>query len=222
MPFGPRGLYRYVPRLTWQARPQVARVLARAPAGGRVVDLGAGGRKISPATICVDFVPDSGTNVVGDVQRLPFRSASIDLIYATGLFEHVADERLVIREIRRVLKPGGIVHVEVPFLEQYHEDPIDCRRLTAPGLELEMNREGFRTLATGAHIGPTVTVLNLVARWISMWFEGRNVVSRALSFGCFVTLSVLFWPFKFLDEVLIRRESAHRMAMGVFFTGTRE
>jgi len=222
MPFGPRGLYRYIPRLTWQARAQVARVLERAPAGGRVVDLGAGGRKISPETICVDFIPDSGTNVVGDVQRLSFRSASIDLIYATGLFEHVADERLVIREIQRVLKPGGVVHVEVPFLEQYHEDPIDCRRLTAPGLELEMNREGFRTLATGAHIGPTVTLLNMVARWCSLWFEGRSVPAKALSFACFVGLSTLLWPLKFLDEILIRKENAHRLAMGVYYTGTRE
>lgn len=221
MPFGPRGLYRYIPRLTWQARAQVARVLQRAPAGGRIVDLGAGGRKISPETICVDFLPDAGTNVVGDVQRLPFQSGSIDLVYATGLFEHVADERLVIQEIRRVLRVGGVVHVEVPFLEQYHEDPIDCRRLTAPGLEMEMDREGFATLESGAHIGPTVTMLNMVARWISMWFEGRNVVSKALSFACFTLLSFLFWPFKFLDAILIRKDGAHRMAMGVYYTGEK-
>src|SRR6185295_19406749 len=114
-------------------------------------------------------VPGPGTDVVGDVQRLPFRDASIDLVYATGLFEHVADERAVIAEIARVLKRGGRVHVEVPFLEQYHEDPIDCRRMTAPGLELEMRSFGFETEASGAHIGPTVTLLNTTARWWALW-----------------------------------------------------
>jgi SAM-dependent methyltransferase len=222
MPFGPRGLYRWIPRLTWQARAEVERVLARAPAGARIVDLGAGGRRISPETICLDFVPDAGTDVVGNVEVLPFRDASVDLVYATGLFEHVADERALIDEIRRVLKPGAVVHVEVPFLEQYHEDPIDCRRFTAPGLELLMRRSGFRTLASGAHIGPTVAMLNLVARWCALWLEGRGVVPRALSFGCFVALSTVFWPFKFLDAILIRREGAHRLAMGVFYTGARE
>jgi SAM-dependent methyltransferase len=221
MPFGPRGLYRFVPRLTWQARRQVEAVLARAPAGARVVDLGAGGRKISPETICVDFVPDASTNVVADVERLPFRDGSLDLVYATGLFEHVADERALIREIARVLRPGGIVHVEVPFLEQYHEDPIDCRRLTVPGLELSMQREGFHTLARGAHIGPTVTMLNAVARWCALWFDGRSVVARGLSFAVFTGLSALFWPLKFLDGILIEKENAHHLAMGVYYTGTK-
>src|SRR5258705_406500 len=89
-----------------------------------IADLGAGGRRITPATICLDFAAGKGTDVVGDVQRLPFRDASLDLVFATGLLEHVEDERLVISEIARVLRTGGLVHVEIPFLEQYHEDPI--------------------------------------------------------------------------------------------------
>jgi hypothetical protein len=113
------------------------------------------------------------------------------------------------------------VHVEVPFLEQYHEDPIDCRRLTVPGLELSMQREGFHTLARGAHIGPTVTMLNAVARWCALWFDGRSVVARGLSFAVFTGLSALFWPLKFLDGILIEKENAHHLAMGVYYTGTK-
>src|SRR5262249_41146333 len=152
---------------------------------------------------------------------LPFRDASIDLVFATGLLEHVADERAVVAEIARVVKRGGIVHVEVPFLEQYHEDPIDCRRLTAPGLALLMERAGFEARASGAHIGPTVTLLNARARWWALWFEGESRVSKALSFACFAVLSTLFWPFKFLDRFLIKRKGAHGLAMGVYFTGAR-
>lgn len=221
MPFGPRGLYRLIPHLTWQAREQVSRVLRLAPEGARIVDLGAGGRRISPGTIAVDFVPDPNTNVVGDVQRLPFADGTVDLVYATGLLEHVADERAVVAEIRRILKPGGLAHLEVPFLEQYHEDPIDVRRLTAPGLERALQSAGFETVASGAHIGPTVTLLNTVARWWALWFEGESRVARGASFGCFALLSVVFWPFKFLDAVLIRKAGAHRLALGVYCTGRK-
>src|SRR5258705_9777952 len=124
MPYGPRGIYRLIPSLTWQCDEQVSRVLSRVGAGARIADLGAGGRRITPATICLDFAAGQGTDGVGDVQRLPFRDASLDLVFATGLLEHVEDERLVLSEIARVLRTGGLVHVEIPFLEQYHEDPI--------------------------------------------------------------------------------------------------
>jgi SAM-dependent methyltransferase len=221
MPFGPQGIYRRIPTLTWQCDEQVSRVLARAAADARIVDLGAGGRRISPRTVCLDFVRGPGTDVVGDVQRLPFQDASLDLVYATGLLEHVADERAVIAEIARVLKRGGLVHVEVPFLEQYHEDPIDCRRLTAPGLERAMRAAGFETLTKGAHIGPTVTLLNAIARWWALWFEGESRLAKAASFGVFALLSTLLWPFKFLDGLLIRKKGAHTLAMGVYYTGLR-
>lgn len=221
MPFGPRGIYRLVPRLTWQAEEQVSRVLARVEPTARIVDLGAGGRRISPATIAVDFVADPNTDVVGDVQRLPFATGSIDLVYATGLLEHVEDERAVVAEIARILKPGGIAHLEVPFLEQYHEDPIDCRRLTVDGLERLLRRADLETVASGAHIGPTVTMLNTVARWCGLWLEGDSRVLRAASFGLFAGLSTLFWPFKFLDAVLIKKRGAHRLALGVYCTARK-
>lgn len=221
MPFGPRGIYRLIPRLTWQSDERVSRVLALAPAGARVVDLGAGGRRITPGTIAIDFVADGNTNVVGDVQRLPLADASVDLVYATGLLEHVVDERAVLAEIRRILRPGGLAHVEVPFLEQYHEDPIDVRRLTAPGLELALRTAGFDPVASGAHIGPTVTLLNTVARWWALWFEGENRVAKTASFGCFALLSLVFWPLKFLDAVLIKKPGAHRLALGVYATARK-
>jgi SAM-dependent methyltransferase len=221
MPYGPRGIYRLIPSLTWQCDEQVASALARVGAGARIVDLGAGGRRISTDTVALDFVAGPDTDVVGDVQRLPFQDGSVDLVFATGLFEHVEDERAVIAEIRRVLKPGGLVHVEIPFLEAYHEDPIDVRRLTADGLDRAMRRAGFRTLRRGGHIGPTVALVSLAARWSALWFEGEGRVSKALSFACFTGASVVLWPFKFLDGVLAKKKGAHGLSMGVYFTGEK-
>jgi SAM-dependent methyltransferase len=221
MPYGPRGIYRLIPNLTWQCDEQVASALARADARARIVDLGAGGRRISPSTVAVDFVAGPDTDVVGDVQHLPFRDGSIDLVFATGLFEHVEDERAVISEIRRILRTGGLVHVEIPFLEAYHEDPIDVRRLTADGLDRAMRRAGFRTLRRGGHIGPTVALVSLAARWSALWFEGEGRIAKALSFATFTAASFVLWPFKFLDGLLRRKKGAHGLSMGVYFTGEK-
>lgn len=225
MPYGPRGIYRLIPSLTWQCDEQVSRVLERVREriGDRlrIVDLGAGGRRITEGTIALDFVRGPGTDVVGDVQRLPFADGAIDLVFATGLLEHVEDDRALLAEIHRVLRPGGLAHVEIPFLEQYHEDPIDCRRMTVDGLDRAMHRAGFKTLKRGAHIGPTVALLNTAARWSALWFEGESRLAKALSFACFAALSVVFWPLRFLDGFLIRKPGAQALAMGVYFTGEK-
>lgn len=45
--------------------------------------------------------------VVADAERLPFADASFDVVYSYGVLHHSPDTRAAIREVHRVLKPGG-------------------------------------------------------------------------------------------------------------------
>jgi SAM-dependent methyltransferase len=57
-------------------------------------------------------------NVVkGDITQLPFPDGQADLVLATDVIEHLADDRPAIREIVRVLKPGGVVLIAVPAFQ---------------------------------------------------------------------------------------------------------
>ena len=47
-------------------------------------------------------------------ERLPFADSSVDLITALDVLEHIEDDRATLREIRRVLRPGGILLATVP------------------------------------------------------------------------------------------------------------
>jgi SAM-dependent methyltransferase len=221
LPWNEQSYLRYFPPLTWQSDPQVASVLRLVPPGARVIDLGAGGRRISPNTICVDFIPLLGTNLIADVQRLPVRDSVADLVVATGLIEHVEDDRAVLQEISRILRPGGYTHIELPFLQQYHDDPIDCRRFTVHGLERELRRAGLEPVHSGSHIGPTVTMITLATYYASLWFEGRSRVAKVVSTGVFLAVSMVLWPLKYLDSLLVRKRSAHRLAFGVFCTARK-
>jgi hypothetical protein len=71
------------------------------------------------------------------------------------------------------------------------------------------------------HIGPSVTVLTLLAYWLAMFFEGPTKVHKLASNGVFLAASVVFWPFKYLDYWLIRKPSAHRLAFGVYCTARK-
>jgi SAM-dependent methyltransferase len=61
-----------------------------------------------------------------DITRIPYPAESFDAIYCSHVLEHVPDDRLALREFRRVLKPGGWAILLVPvFVERTIEDP-DC------------------------------------------------------------------------------------------------
>ena len=74
-----------------------------------------------------------------DVQRLPFPDARFDLVFASHVLEYPADDRLAIREIRRVLRPGGAAILPVPLMrkatrELAARDPV-TRVMREPGLD---------------------------------------------------------------------------------------
>ncbi|MBI2168372.1 MAG: methyltransferase domain-containing protein [Actinobacteria bacterium] len=75
----------------------------------------------------------SATAVRGDGLSLPFPDATFDRIVASEVLEHISDDEAAMRELARVLKPGGAIAVTVPrfFPElvcwaldsNYHETP---------------------------------------------------------------------------------------------------
>lgn len=52
--------------------------------------------------------------LVADVNSLPFEDGRFDAVFANGLIEHLPDPRVGLAELRRVLKPDGIIGVRSP------------------------------------------------------------------------------------------------------------
>ncbi len=74
-------------------------------------------------------------DVFGDGNRLPFAAASVDTVLSTEVLEHLPEPRAAVREMARVLKPGGRLLLTVPFLQPLHELPSDYYRYTPSALE---------------------------------------------------------------------------------------
>lgn len=85
---------------------------------------------------CLDLYLNSGLSVVGDIQKLPLKSESVDGIICNSVLEHVFEPQIAVREIYRILKPGGCGFFHVPFLCPYHgsSEGKDCYRFTKDGL----------------------------------------------------------------------------------------
>jgi 2-polyprenyl-3-methyl-5-hydroxy-6-metoxy-1,4-benzoquinol methylase len=64
-----------------------------------------------------DFATASGGRIlweIGDIQRLPHASATFDTVVSCETIEHCPDPRLALRELARVLKPGGRLLLTTP------------------------------------------------------------------------------------------------------------
>lgn len=82
---------------------------ARRLAPGRVVGLDADPGIVE--TAAAEQRADGLEFVVGDAAALDFPDASFDIVHAHQVLQHLADPIGVLREMRRVAKPGGIVAV---------------------------------------------------------------------------------------------------------------
>ena len=83
--------------------------------------------------LTLDLINRPGTDVIGDAQTLPFQSNSFDCLLASEVLEHLANPQSFVDEARRVLRPGGLVVLTVPFMFHNHADPHDYLRLTREG-----------------------------------------------------------------------------------------
>lgn len=98
-------------------------LLRHLPPRGRVLDLGArAGSFQSPRSdlivVRLDLDPPpsrgDGLYVAGDAARMPFASASFDAVVSNHSLEHFVELESAIREIGRVLRPGGALYIAVP------------------------------------------------------------------------------------------------------------
>ncbi len=81
-----------------------------------VVELGCGPARRHPDAMTVDALDFEGVDVVGDVFEVlaAMPDASVDEVHSYHFLEHVEPLGRIVRELARVLKPGGLLHTVVP------------------------------------------------------------------------------------------------------------
>jgi ubiquinone/menaquinone biosynthesis C-methylase UbiE len=127
-------------RRTWafnteRRREWVAAQAAAMPAGSRVLDVGAGiGQYRALFSHCDYRAHDFGLEpaTVGqytsldyqsDITAIPVPDASFDAVLCTEVLEHVAEPIAAIKEMARVLRPGGSLLISAPLGSHLHQEP---------------------------------------------------------------------------------------------------
>ncbi len=107
----------------------------------------------SGQVVNIDIQDGDTVDVVGDTHDLPFVDNSFDSVIMQAVLEHLHTPEVAISEAFRVLKPGGFIYLEVPFLQGFHADPHDYFRFTQVGLNSILKNKGSIIL-TGVSSGP--------------------------------------------------------------------
>jgi SAM-dependent methyltransferase len=107
-------------------------------------DIGAGFRhEVFDNCLYIEVYPSMTADLLVQADCLyPIRSSSLDGIGCFAVLEHVMRPWIVVEEMRRMLKPGGKVFIDWPFLQPVHGYPSHYFNATRQGLEL-MFSDGF-------------------------------------------------------------------------------
>ena len=100
-------------------------MITRTSWGERISNKGSGPERIKKLTdiINVDLYAFNEVDMIADVTDLPLEDGSVELILNQAMLEHVTRPEVVVREMHRLLQPGGEVFCYLPFIQPFHAAP---------------------------------------------------------------------------------------------------
>jgi len=172
-------------------------------------------RAVTPHRVMYSDI-DSGADVdlFCDGHDLPFIEGAFDAVVTTAVLEHVLYPEQVATEIGRVIKTGGLLYSELPFIQQVHEGAYDFTRFTLSGHRRLFNQ--FSEIDAGMVAGPATAFVwaleNLALAFVS------HLTLRKLAK---IVVRLGFGWIKYLDYLLEDRPEAMDGASCTYFMGSK-
>jgi len=179
------------------------------------VDVGGGPTRLHDKLINLNISQFANVDIVGDALNLPFLNGSIDSVVSSSVLEHLSDPEGSVREIYRILKPGGYLFVGIPFMQVFHGYPNDYTRWTLEGLKNLC--KDFEEISAGVSNGPSWALVNIIATYMTLFSNNRILKSILYN-----TTEIVLYPVRFFDIFLSKSENAHKVAAGVYFLGKKK
>lgn len=128
--------------------------------------------------------------------ELGFKEGSFSGIVCSHVLEHVPDDQVLIKEIHRVLCPGGIAVIMVPINEEQMDVPTHIRKYTVDGIK-EKLKPYFEILQSGEN--------DVLSHYVRVFGIRKNLIStvikRSLIFvSCFIPSKLTV----FIDKCIIK------------------
>lgn len=117
---------------------------------------------------------------IAPLDNLPFADKTFEAILCTEVLEHLEQPRETVKELFRVLKPGGKLFLTVPMAHGEHQVPHDFFRYTSYGLRSICSEAGFNEVAI-APLGGMFTRWAYEIPLIMSLFPGAGIRSGKIN-----------------------------------------
>jgi SAM-dependent methyltransferase len=175
---------------------------------GRVLDVGCGSKPYESLFRASEYVgleidsPANRTHKRADVYydgiSFPFDASTYDCVVCNQVLEHVFNPEHFLNEVGRILRPGGLLLLSVPFAWDEHEQPWDYARYSSFGLSYLLDRKAFE-ITYHAKTNPDFrAVIQLLNAYLY-----KATVTRSAYLNLLSTV-VLMAPFNLLGSLLYR------------------
>lgn len=160
-------------------RPLVEWLRAHATSAASVLDVGCGDRpyaELFPNAVGFDVPGNAHADLHGSLEAIPVDDASFDLVLCLQVLEHVPDPAAAVRELHRVVRPGGLVLLSTHGVYPFHPNPDDLWRWTHEGLErLFLTNGQWTSVTVRPGAGTAATVAMLVAHVLDLALKRAHV-----------------------------------------------
>ncbi len=102
-----------------------------------------------------------------DVHDLKFAEGSFDIVVCRAVLEHVPWPQKAVDELYRVLAPAGLIYITLPWVQPFHQMPMDYWRATPDGLRVWMSK--FEEIRCGHYAHEKSAI------YTSVFFYGRKL-----------------------------------------------
>jgi uncharacterized protein YbaR (Trm112 family)/SAM-dependent methyltransferase len=154
------------------------------------------------------------TMLICDAHDQPFRDGYFDGVIIQAVLEHVVDPVRCVEEIYRVLKMGGIVYSDTPFMQQVHGRQYDFTRFTRLGHRRLFRH--FSEIDSGISCGP-----GMALAWAYRYFLLSFAKSKPARFMLFVMGNLTSFWLKYFDYILAGKPASLDAAAGFYFFGRK-
>jgi SAM-dependent methyltransferase len=159
-----------------------------------------------------DVYPSRFTQFVADAHCIPLADESVDAVIVQAVLEHVLDPWRVVAEVVRVLRCGGVVYGDTPFLYPVHEGPFDFTRFTESGHRWLFR--DFSLIESGVVGGVGTQMIASIAHTVRSIVPLKGIAT--------LTRLALKLPGMLVDRITENRREAIDGAAGVYFYGRKE
>ncbi len=191
-------------------------VLGGLDSSALALSIGGGPGRAHPALCNLNLGAFLNVDVVGDAHQLPYANNCVDAVFCEAVLEHVRRPEAAVKEMERVLKPGGKVLSITPFLQAYHGYPDHYRNYTLTGHAALFEDAGFNVEKSGTCVGPVYTILNLISTF------ANRLSPRGLSSPLRKLWTLIAAPIHPMDRLFNDRADSHVLASTTFVVARKE